>query len=395
LVASFCSQFLKPEMHHIYRQVTSLREWQTFVLTKERQNNGLFPFADVEVMPPARMPLFRRAYLKYIVRAPRSVYRGEYESIRRVLVRRDPQLMHVYFGHTAVHLLPLIEAWDRPAIVSFHGMDVAVRPKDPRHAVRLRRLFEVVPLVLARSRSLAAHLIHAGCPEDKIRLNRAGIPLRQFYPVERLPVTEGRWKLVQACRLIPKKGIPTTLAAFRIFLQHYPNAELTIAGDGPLREGLEQQVREMSLENRIRFAGFLGQQPLFELLCQSHIFVHPSETMPDANQEGVPNSMLEAMATGLPIIATRHGGIPEVVTEGESGYLVGERDAEALAKALLKLAANPPCCARLGAAAARSVREEFELSGQIRRLESYYSEAVELFTGRGRPSVLRSRVMTV
>jgi glycosyltransferase involved in cell wall biosynthesis len=118
---------------------------------------------------------------------------------------------------------------------------------------------------------------------------------------------------------------------------------------------------------------------LREIYYRSHIFVHPSQTGHDGNQEGIPNSMLEAMATGLPVFATVHGGIPEAIENSVSGVLVPERDDEALARALLNAAQDPSFFSRVARAGAEAVRKNFDLSTQADRLEEIYLQAA----GRG------------
>jgi len=115
---------------------------------------------------------------------------------------------------------------------------------------------------------------------------------------------------------------------------------------------------------------------LRELFYQSHIFLHPSEMGGDGNQEGVPNSMLEAMASGLPVFATEHGGIPEAIENGRSGVLVSERDDVGLAHALLERTANLEGLAAIARNGAEAVRKHFEQTGQTRQLEDYYFEAI-------------------
>ncbi len=125
------------------------------------------------------------------------------------------------------------------------------------------------------------------------------------------------------------------------------------------------------------FAGFLSQDELRRQLYASHFFLHPSEQGRDGNQEGVPNSVLEAMATGLPVFATTHGGIPEAVEHGVSGWLVPEGDHAALGQALIELAADPDRLAAMGEAASRSVAENFDLMVQAKKLEDCYQEAID------------------
>jgi len=188
---------------------------------------------------------------------------------------------------------------------------------------------------------------------------------------------DGQWQLVQACRLVEKKGLLSTLSAFRRFVSDYPKSQLVIAGEGPLRDGLMQKINELSLGNQVTLTGFLSQDDLRKIYNQSHIFIHPSELAADSNQEGVPNSMLEAMASGLPVVATRHGGIPEAVREGVDGILVPERDETALYAALLQLARQPDLWRQLGKQASQSVAQNFEQQQQVKNLEAVYAEAIE------------------
>ena len=195
-------------MLHIYRQVTGLRRYETFIVAKERTSAEKFPFPDIEMVPrKPRKNFIRRFWLKHVRKLPALYYRGEMQGLMKIFRRRRADLMHIYFGHTGVHLLPFIKGWGKPSVVSFHGADVMPREHQPEYEGQLRELLQVTPLVLARSLSLAARLRELGCPEEKIRLNRTGIPLGDFPMRERRTPAHGEWHFVQACRLIPKKGI--------------------------------------------------------------------------------------------------------------------------------------------------------------------------------------------
>ncbi|MDQ3626377.1 MAG: glycosyltransferase [Verrucomicrobiota bacterium] len=380
VVASYCTTFLKPEMLHIYRQVTSLQSYRTFVMTKALQNPERFPFDDVELIPEPRTNPLRHGWLKFVKQRPPIEYRGEFQMLASLLERRGADLMHIYFGHTGVHLLPFIERWNKPCVVSFHGADVAQKDDIRDYGPKLKSLFKAVPLVLARSRSLADRLIALGCPSDRLRITRTGVPLQQFPLMRREAPTDGRWRLMQACRLIPKKGVATTLCAFAIFQKEFPKAELVIAGKGPLQAHLEELAEELGIASKVHFRGFLSQQELLDLYATSHLFVHPSETPPDQNQEGVPNSILEAMSTGLAVAATRHGGIPEAVEHGRGGLLVEERDFEALAASLKEIARSPNAFREMGLLGSEYVAANFEQTAQIRQLEAHYEEAAGVAT---------------
>jgi colanic acid/amylovoran biosynthesis glycosyltransferase len=379
-VASYCTTFLKPEMLHIYRQVTGLKRHDTFVICKERQCAEMYPMPEggVELAPCVRSNFLRRFWLKYIKREPPIVYRGEYGVLARLLERRSADLMHVYFGHTGVHLLPFIQRWPKPTVVSFHGMDIQTRAHDPSYEAKLRELLKSTTLVLARSHSLLDRLRELDCPESKIRLNRTGIPLDRFPKIERAAPQDGAWHFVQACRLIEKKGIDDALHAFTPFAAAHPKALLTIAGEGPLREPLEKLRDDLKLGDRVQFTGFLKGDELCALYHRAHVFIHPSRMTEDQNQEGVPNSMLEAMATGLPVLATLHGGIPEAVRDGVNGLLVAERDRKGLYDSMNWLTDDPGRWRIMGDAASAQVREDFESAAQIEKLECAYDEAMSL-----------------
>ncbi len=377
VVASYCTTFLKREMLHIYRQVSGLRDFHTFVMTKSRENADVYPFADVEVLPRPRLNFLARFHKKYVRRMEAVFYRGEYDQLHAVLSGRRADLLHVYFGHTGVHLLPFIRNWPKPSVVSFHGMDIMLRNQEPGYNERLRELLRTVPMVLARSESLADRLTGLGCDPEKIRINRTGIPMEGFPAVVRKPPADGAWRLIQASRLIEKKGLEITLGAFAAFQRAHPKATLVLAGEGPLLERLKAKSAALGLAEAVSFPGFFPQPELVRAYQDAHLFLHPSRTPPTGDQEGVPNSMLEAMATGLPVLATRHGGIPEAVTSGQDGLLVAENDAAALSEALSTITGDPALYEKFSRNAAESVREKFEQSRSIAKLEGFYRELLK------------------
>ncbi len=361
-------------MLHIYRQIVSLRRVRPIVITQKRENAALFPFDHLTIVKKPATHFLRRIWNKQMLDEPWQLSPGELSTITKLLNAEQARLLHIYFGHIAVHLLPLIRSWPHPSIVSFHGADVMVDMNKPAYRQATMDMLSTIRRVLVRSESLRRAVINLGCDERKIEILRTGIPLDQFSFRERSVPRNGEWRLVQACRLIEKKGLPVTLRAFAIFKKEHPNAVLEMAGEGPLLPSLKNLAAELNLADSVRFRGFLSQEELLEVFYKSHIFVHPSETGRDGNQEGVPNSMLEAMATGLPVFATKHGGIPEAIENGVSGVLVAERDIEGLAEKLLKAAKNPASLGDIALAGADRVTREFDQKKQVQRLEEIYLE---------------------
>jgi colanic acid/amylovoran biosynthesis glycosyltransferase len=376
VVAFYCATFLKPEMLHIYRQITGLERVEPFVITQKRENADAFLFDKIDIVPKPITHELRRFWFRQLQDKPWQISAREVGALIAALEGANARLLHIFFGHIAVHLLPLIRTWQWPSVVSFHGADVLVDLQKPTYRDATREMLSAVKLVLVRSESLRRGLIDLGCDEKKIEIVRAGIPLEQFPFRERAFPENAEWRFVQAGRLIEKKGLSTSLRAFAQFAATYPDSTLTIAGEGPLLSHLQELARQLKIDRRVSFAGFISQDQLRELLYSSHIFLHPSKTGRDGNQEGVPNSILEAMASGLPVFATRHGGIPEAIENGVSGILVAERDHDALAQALLDAVKDRHLLARLARHGAEAVAEEFEQSAQIRKLEDIYLRLV-------------------
>ncbi|MDQ3623440.1 MAG: glycosyltransferase, partial [Verrucomicrobiota bacterium] len=305
-----------------------------------------------------------------------TIYRGESRRILAGLHGARARVLHVYFGHIGVHLLPLLEIADLPVVVSFHGADAQIDVSHA-HLAATRRMLERCALVLVRSLSIGERLAAIGADPAKIRLHRTGIPIDEIVFHPRAAPAGGDWRCVQACRLIPKKGVATSLRAFARFAAVHPHATFTLAGEGPQREQLRALAQQLGIGARVFFTGFLSQEKLRALFAEAHLFLHPSELAADGNQEGIPNAMLEAMASGLPAVATTHGGIPEAIEPGVSGLLVPERDHAALGESMLALAADPSRFAQMSVAAAQRVRTEFDLAVQTRVLEQHYGEALK------------------
>src|SRR6266566_5230308 len=337
-------------MLHIYRQITGLERCTPVVIAQKRENAARYPFEPLHFVPKPPTHFLRRFWFRQLHDEPWQISNMELHTLLAVLSKTRARLLHIYFGHIAVHLLPLIRAWKNPSIVSFHGADVMVDMNKPAYREATLQMLDAVTLVLVRSESLRRALVDLGCDPKKIEIQRTGIPLEEFPFRNRTVPKNGEWQFVQAGRLIEKKGLPVTLRAFSTFLKQHPNAMLTIAGEGPLLPELQKFACELGVTDRVSFTGFVSQEQLREIYYRSHIFLHPSQTGRDGNQEG----------------------IPKAIENGASGVLVPERDDQALARALLNAAQDPGFLSRIGHAGGEAVRKNFDLSTQAHRLEEIY-----------------------
>lgn len=369
-VALFCATFLKPEMLHIHRHVVGLRSFRPVVIAQKRE--GDWPVDSIEII--------KRSPGRWLARAsegrsghPWQISNAEVDRILRVIERENCALLHVFFGNVAVHMLPLLRRCPIPAVISFHGSDVAGSMASAGYSEAVAELFGLATVVPCRSNQLVSRVVRLGCPEAKTCLMRTMLPDLPF--TRRDPPVDEAWQIVQAARLVPKKGFATALHAFAAFGRQYPKATFVIAGDGPMEAELRKLTNELGINGRVRFAGFVSQDALQELFSGSHIFLHPSETAA-GDVEGVPNAMLEAMACGLPVVATRHGGIPEAIEHGRNGLLCAERDADGVAAALLRLANDAVLYRTLTQQASASVHEQFAKERQVAAIEEVYGDAI-------------------
>ena len=389
LVISLCGTFLKPEMQSVYRQVVGLKRWRTEVFTEKRIHSEEFPFEPIiQLRKKSFRPrgnFLRRFFWKHLRRTwpppgyiepvpPRDF---EFCDLLPLLRQRKPELLHIYYGHKARKYLPIVEKWGGPLLVSFHGVDVAKNEDKSAYAATFAELFQYSAVVVARSQSLLDRLVLMGCPSEKLRLNRTPIPMDHLQPFERTAPEDGAWRFVQACRLISKKGLFTTLTALKSVVGRWPKTQFIVAGEGPLKAKILEAASEAGLANNIQLVGWLDQSSLLALYRSAHLFLHPSETTGSEDQEGIPNSMLEAMATGLPVVATFHGGIPEAMESGRDGLLVPERSPAELAEALLRIMGEEKLLGRFSREAAATVRNRFELRSSLNALEAAYDEATK------------------
>lgn len=247
---------------------------------------------------------------------------GHKRIIREQL--RGSSLFHVNFGHFALAMQQHARAAGIPITAYFLGADASAYLRDPAYCHRLRQ--SKFDSVFVNSQDMKRRLVSHLPPDTSCNVVYCGIPLERFPFRQRRAVSDGA-VFLQVSRLDPKKGIDVTLKAFRRYLRETdPRARLVVAGDGPLRTDLLQLSDALGLQGKVSFLGPIGYQRYIELLHSADVFIHPSHTAADGDMEGLPTAICEAMACGLPVVSTLHSGIPELVDDGENGYLAQERD---------------------------------------------------------------------
>ncbi|BAY22416.1 putative glycosyltransferase [Calothrix sp. NIES-2100] len=224
-------------------------------------------------------------------------------------------------------------------------------------------LFAKGDFFLANCKFFQKKAIRLGCDEHKIVVHGSGIDCSQFqFKVRVAPEINDTIYIVTTARLVGKKGLEYGIRAVAQVATYHPNIEYNIIGDGPLKTELQQLVAELNVADKIRILGWKNQPEIIEFLDKSHIFMAPSVTSADGNQDAPVNTLKEAMAMGLPVIGTLHGGIPELVEDGISGFLVPERDVDAIAQKLIYLIEHPEIWSQMGQAGRAYVETHYNIN---------------------------------
>jgi glycosyltransferase involved in cell wall biosynthesis len=373
-VALFSTHFLRYSQSFVFEELCGLRRYQAEVFCWRRHFADRFPFEPVHVANPA-----------YVLTRSSPAF------VRRF--RAAPfALVHAHFGPGATYAEPYAQRFDLPLVVTFHGYDVPLLsswqrllPQHWPYALRAPAMLERMTLGLCASSELEQMLREQGVPASKLRVHRLGIDLRAF-AISSKPA--GPLEVIMIGRFVEKKGFEYGLRAFaRALAKSGADAKLTLIGSGEREALLRAEVTRLGLERKVDFAGVLPKQAVAERLQRAHVLLAPSVVGRDGNRESGLIVVKEASACATVPIGTRHGGIPEIIDDRETGFLVEERDVDAMAERLASLFSDPPLRERLGRAARLKMEREYDNHARVQALEALYDEARALHAhSRRRPT---------
>ncbi len=289
------------------------------------------------------------------------------------LLERGPfDIIHCQFGAQGPSGIAINQICSSHSkiVTSIRGYDVTVYLK--KHPGIYNELFKEGNLFLPVCEFLKERLIQEGCQAKKIVVHHSGIDCSKFDYIHRDRRAGEPIKVLTIARLIEKKGVAFAIDAVSRLLSKGEKIEYSVVGDGALRTELQQLIEDRRIGRQVRLLGWKTHEEVKGLLEESHVLVAPSLTSESGDQEGIPNAIKEAMASGLPVVSTFHSGIPELVTDGVSGFLVPERDAVALSDALAYLISHPDVCSRMGKAGRIQVEQEFDTTSLNKNLEELY-----------------------
>ncbi len=295
---------------------------------------------------------------------------------QRLLQGHRPSLIHAHFGIEGVYALPLARRLGIPLVTTFHGFDATLAswalmgsPAWAQYPLLRRTLARRGDLFICASSFIHERLLALGFPEARTHALYIGVDchkIRPRHPSEEAPA------ILHVARLVEVKGTRYLLRAFATVARRYDSVQLIIIGDGPLRQALRSLAASLGLQGRVRFLGALSHADVLAWMRKAAMLVLPGIRTATGRVEGLGMVLLEAAATGVPAIGSRVGGIPEGVIDGRTGYLIPERDHDALACCIGEMLDDPAMRRGMGAEARALVERRFDIGRQTAILESLY-----------------------
>ncbi len=245
-------------------------------------------------------------------------------------------------------------------VTVFHGYDLTsyLEKNDPQI---YQKLFLKGDLFQPISNRWERKLIELGCSRNKIEVHRMGIDLDKIKTIKKETYHDRCLRILSVARLVDKKGLAYGIKAFSKVIENFRDIEYLIIGGGPLKDELQSLINRLGLNENVKLVGEMKQEEIFDNMNRSDIFLAPSVTSKTGDQEGIPVVIMEAMAHELPVVSTYHSGIPELVIDNKTGFLVDERDVKGLAEKIIFLISNPDVLARFGAEGRKIVAAKYNI----------------------------------
>ncbi|WP_066071841.1 glycosyltransferase [Neobacillus soli] len=293
-------------------------------------------------------------------------------SPKEFIEKREISLLHAHHGQLGVLFLPFKEETNLPLVTSIRGRDATLANQPIGYLEHMKLLFNQGECFFPVCQYLADRIREWGCPSEKIKVLYGGVDLGQF--TYRTPQNSGSKRILSMGRLVEKKGHHILMQAFQKIKDNFPDATLTIIGKGPLEDYLKDLANQLQLGDSFRLLNQLPKNKVREQMTNADLFCAASLEASNGDVEGIPNTLKEAMATGVPVISTNHAGIPELITHKQDGLLVQENNVDELADALGFMLTNRALWETFSAAARKKVEQNFDLNQQLLKQAQYYDE---------------------
>ena len=363
----------------IYAQLRNLASYCPIVYAYKAENLNIYPTENIRLL---NLKTGIVSFYNFFNKGWHKIF-NFYPTFAVNLFKDRPDLVHAHFGPSGYDFLVLKKIFKIPLITTFYGSDLSSFPvRNPEWVVRYKKLFEEGEFFLVEGNHMKKSLIQLGCQENKIIVQHLGVNLDRIKFMPREIGGDKVIKVLISASFREKKGVSYALEAFGIVKQSHPELklELTVIGDsrGTQEEEEEKEkifniLEKYDLKDCVNIRGNQPYSIFLEELYRHHIFMHPSVHASDGDTEGgAPVSIIEASASGMPVLSTTHCDIPEVIIDGKSGYLLPERDVKKLAEKLEFLVLNLSLWKEMGKAGREHTEKNYDIKKQVQCLEKIY-----------------------
>lgn len=292
-------------------------------------------------------------------------------ALYRSLKKNKISVVLAEYGNTGAAVVEICRKLKLPLLVHFHGYDASVESvlKDCGY---YKDLFQYAKYIFIVSAPMKERLLSLGCPPEKLVYNPYG-PHESFFDVH---LNAPGKKFISLGRFVNKKAPYYSILAFKKVMEKHPDAELIMGGNGVLWEMCYNLVKYYNLQENIKLPGVVSPEEFKNHLADSLAFVQHSVIAMDGDMEGMPVAILEANAAGVPVIATKHAGIPEVIIHRENGFLIDEHDVASMANYITELIEKPWLAKEMGLKGKEIIQKDFTMSMHINRISHYINLSV-------------------
>ncbi len=378
-VCHFIRRYLHFTATFVGNQVGNHTGYTPVVFYRIHIPHPAFPCPNPMPLPPGKG--IEKIKTRLLYNCLRQITKKQEQFILNNLPAPNDTILHFHYGTDAGMYHNILKKAKQPKLVSFYGWDYSMFPRKYSGIGKKylqHRVFPYSDKITAMTGQMKKALVKLGCPEEKILVHYHGIDAQKFF-MERDYETPEKINLLISGTMEPKKGHLFLLKAINECVKNGFNAfRLHIISAGSYRKKIFNKIRQMNLCGKVvcHPQYVYGSKEHLDLLKNADIYLQPSITDRKGNMEGIPGTMVEAMASGLPVIATRHAGIPEIIEHEKNGLLVNENDVEALAHNIMFLAKNKTSRQQSGARAQKHTMKNLDIRIKQAELEKIYDSMI-------------------
>ncbi len=356
----YSETFIRNQLKFINAQFEYHKGWYPYI-NKNEKNILSFPIKNI---------ILRGAIKRISPHFFHRLYTAQFSNLIRT---NRIKVVLAEYGPTGCAVMDACERERIPLIVHFHGFDSSDHATLKKYDDSYRKLFNISRYIVVVSEIMKNELIKLGAPVNKIVNNPYGVDLDFFdgaKPENSPPV------FVAVGRFAEKKAPDLTIRAFYEVYKVNQDVKLIMIGDGPLLKSCKDLVNELKLNDNVEFKGVLNREEILKTLKTGRVFVQHSVRAKSGDMEGTPNTILEASATGLPIVSTFHAGISEAVIHQKTGFLVQEHDYLKMAEYMSDLINNPEKAGQYGRNSREYMLEKYSIQYRYSKLRDLMLAAI-------------------